>query len=497
MKRLSKAILLSLGALLVLMAGGLFCANLYVQSPGTQERIRAELSRALGMPLKLTKTGFSPWSGLQITGITIPDGERTFLEAGSFTASYRLLPLLTGKLSLPEVNVASPKLVWKQNAEGKWKLPKLAKDSAGPKEPGEPKVAETAPAGKKADGGLIVDVGHLLLTGGSVELLDAAGLPKATFTDVSVTCTTLTEAKVEGTVLIGRLVWNETLVFENLRAPFRWAAGELTLPEFTGMLAGGPVKGTFSAQPDAPKSPFNATLAFEQVNLERLTVEGGGKPAQNTGTGAGQVTLRGDLDRVERAKGTGQVLIRDGLFKQLALFQDIGRVLDIRELSDLRLREGRCDFHIADEKIHVDEMVLSARNLQISSKKGTVRFDQKVEIEALLAMEEGLVKQLPELILGSFATAEHGQRTIDFKITGTTDKLRTDLPDRLIGQKIGRQFNDLLSGLFGGKNPEEEKKKKEEEERKKEEKKRKKEQEKAAAKAATEPPATASPPTPP
>ena len=119
MKKLSKAILLGAVALLVLGVGGIFCANLYVQSPGTQERIQAQLSHALGMPLKITNTGFSLWSGLHITGLTIPQGDANFLEAGSFTASYRMLPLLRGKLSVPEMRVERPKIVWQQNAKGK------------------------------------------------------------------------------------------------------------------------------------------------------------------------------------------------------------------------------------------------------------------------------------------------------------------------------------------------------------------------------------------
>ena len=65
-KKLSKAILLALGALLVLAVFGLVCVNLYIQSPRAQEQIEEQLSRALRMPLKITNTSLSPWSGLQI-----------------------------------------------------------------------------------------------------------------------------------------------------------------------------------------------------------------------------------------------------------------------------------------------------------------------------------------------------------------------------------------------------------------------------------------------
>lgn len=488
MKKLSKAILLALAALLVLVVFGLFCVNLYIQSPRTQEQIQGQLSRALRMPLKITNTTLSPWSGLRITGITIPNGETTFLEAGSFAADYRVLPLLAGKLSISEMSIDHPKVVWKQDAEGKWKLPALEKKTLTVD---EARVPEPEKAEKKSGGGFTVVIGRFVVKSGAVELVDKDGKHTATFTDVNMTYTALTDANVEGTAVIGRAVWADTLVLENVRTPFKYAAGELTLPEVIGTLAGGSVRGSYRAQPEAPKSPFEMAFTFEQVNLDRLATQVGWKPGQAGGTAAGQLALHGDMRRAERAEGSGQFQLRDGQFKQLELFQTIGQALNIHELSDLRLKDAHGEFRVGGEKVTFDQLTLTAANLQLGAK-GTVRFDQKVALDAQLGVEEGLVKQLPDLVRASFATADNGRRTIDFNITGSTEKLRTNLLDKLIGQKIGQQFDDLLSGIFGGGKKDDDKKKKEEEERRKdekrEEKKRKKEQDKAAA---AKPPAAA------
>ena len=488
MKKLSKAILLALAALLVLVVFGLFCVNLYIQSPRTQEQIQGQLSRALRMPLKITNTTLSPWSGLRITGITIPNGETTFLEAGSFAADYRVLPLLAGKLSISEMSIDHPKVVWKQDAEGKWKLPALEKKALTVD---EARVPEPEKAEKKSGGGFTVVIGRFVVKSGAVELVDKDGKHTATFTDVNMTYTALTDANVEGTAVIGRAVWADTLVLENVRTPFKYAAGELTLPEVIGTLAGGSVRGSYRAQPEAPKSPFEMAFTFEQVNLDRLATQVGWKPGQAGGTAAGQLALHGDMRRAERAEGSGQFQLRDGQFKQLELFQTIGQALNIHELSDLRLKDAHGEFRVGGEKVTFDQLTLTAANLQLGAK-GTVRFDQKVALDAQLGVEEGLVKQLPDLVRASFATADNGRRTIDFNITGSTEKLRTNLLDKLIGQKIGQQFDDLLSGIFGGGKKDDDKKKKEEEERRKdekrEEKKRKKEQDKAAA---AKPPAAA------
>ena len=483
MKKVSKAILLALGALLVLVVFGLFCVNLYIQSPRTQEQIQGQLSRALRMPLKITNTTLSPWSGLRITGISIPHGDTTFLEAGSLAAEYRVLPLLAGKLSISEMSIDRPKVVWKQDAEGKWKLPAHEKKAAaldGETEP-KPEKAET-----KSEGGFRVVIGRFIVKSGVIDLVDKDGKHTAIFTDVNMTYTTLTEENVEGIADIGRAVWAGTLVLENVRTPFKYAAGELTLPEVTGTLAGGPVHGTYRAQPDAPKSPFETAFTFEQVNLDRLATQMGWKPGQARGTASGRLTLRGDMRRAERAEGGGQFQIRDGQFKQLELFQTIGQVLNIQELSDLRLKDAHGDFRVGGEKVTFDQLTLTAANLQLGAK-GTVRFDQKVSLEAQLGVEDKIVKQLPDLVRESFGTTDSGLRTIDFNITGSTEKLRTNLMDRLIGgQNVTQQFNKFVGGIFSDTKKDDDRRKKEEEDRKKEEakaeKKRKKEQDKAAAK---------------
>jgi len=488
-KKHSKAILLGLGALLVVIVFGSLCLHGYIQSARSQERIQAQLSEALGMPLKLTNTSFSPWSGVRITGITIPQGGTNFLEAGSFTASYRLFPLLIGKFTIPEIRVDAPKLVWRKDAKGKWRLPALDKQESASAGEAEPKPE---PAREKKEGGPVLDISRLQVKGGAVQLFDEDGSCTLACTGVNVICTTVTATKIEGIADIEHLVWAESLVLEKVRAPFVWHAGELTLPALTATLAGGPVRGKFKGQPKTGDGPFEASFDFDQADLERMATNAGWKPGQASGVGSGRLTVQGNLEKLERITGPGQFQIRDGRFKQLDLFQTIGKALDIRELSDLRLKEGSGEFRLGDKKIHLEKMTLSAVNLHLGAK-GTVGFDQKVDLAAQLGLEEDLLKQLPELLRESFGKSENGQRLIGFRISGTTEKLRTNLLDQLIGQKVGRQFDDLLSGLFGTKNKDDEKKKKEEEDRKKEEKKEEKRKKKEAEKASAQAAAAAAP----
>ena len=513
MKKVSKAILIGLGALLVLGIVLLVGLNLYVQSPGAQTRIQDELSKALRLPLKLINTSVTPWSDLRITGITIPNGGANFLEAASFTARYRLLPLLEGKLIITEMIVDTPKIVWVQNAEGQWKMPvpeEAVEEEKSPKpgDPSAPPPSETAPSDnssaakpkkpKKAPksevetaandqpkpakpGSFEVVINRFDVKNGTVELFDKSNKRVAILSEVNMIYTTLSAERVEGTATIGKAVWDNVLTVENLRTPFKYADHEFALPEITAALAGGSVRGRFTQRDDRTASPFKAAFDIDQVDLNRVMTEAGAPPGQAAGRLGGQFEMHGDARRTDKAEGSGHLDVRDGQFRELEFFQGIGQALGIRELSDFRLKEGHADVRLGGEKLYVENLLLTTPDLQLGAK-GTVRIgkdDKKVSLDAQLSVQESLVRQLPGLVRDSFAVADDNRRTIDFKVTGTTEKLKTDLLDRLIGQKINAQFGDLISSLFGGgKKADDEKKKGEEDERKKAEKKAEKERKK-------------------
>ena len=72
MKRIGRLLLWLIGGILLLGAVVLLGTNLYVQSQGTHRRIQQELSQRLGTPLQLRQISITPWSGLKLNGITIP-----------------------------------------------------------------------------------------------------------------------------------------------------------------------------------------------------------------------------------------------------------------------------------------------------------------------------------------------------------------------------------------------------------------------------------------
>ncbi|MGI8431291.1 MAG: AsmA family protein, partial [Chthoniobacterales bacterium] len=72
MKKVGRVLFWLLGGVLVLACMVLLGVNLYVQAQGTHRRIQQELSQRLGTPLTLRRISVTPWSGLKLNGITIP-----------------------------------------------------------------------------------------------------------------------------------------------------------------------------------------------------------------------------------------------------------------------------------------------------------------------------------------------------------------------------------------------------------------------------------------
>jgi hypothetical protein len=157
------------------------------------------------------------------------------------------------------------------------------------------------------------------------------------------------------------------------------------------------------------------------------------------------------MDQIQRLEGSGVCSLQDGQFRQLDFFQTLGQVLQIDELSTLKLKTARAAFRLGEERVTVDELLLEALEVKLTAA-GAVRFDGKLGLDARLALQEGLVKKMPGFLRDSLSQPEPpGLAFIDFKVSGRTDRPKTDLAEKLVGKKLGDQFENLVSSLFGSK----------------------------------------------
>jgi type II secretion system protein N len=466
-KSLSKAILITFAVLAGIALLLVLALNLYVQSPGTQARIQEELSQALKLPLVITNTTLTPWSDLHINGIAVPGEKGNFLEASSFSARYRLLPILRKRLVIYDMRFESPKIVWMQNEKGKWELPALAK---APKEateaPSEKKETKKKPG--KDDFQVVLD--RFKITGGSAEFLDKEGKRVALFTDVEMDYTSIAEERLEGVARIGRINYADTLFFDNVRTPFKYVGGQFSLPAIEATLAGGPVTASFELQAEKSKSPFVTQLQFEDADLARLSTEAGWASGRATGTLRGTFEMAGVSGAIDKAKGKGELVLTNGTLRQMDLLQTLGEVLQFEELIQLRVNSGVANFRFENEKVQVDHIALQSPDLKLTAQ-GMARFNRKLDLDARLSVDERTLKRRAPFVRQLFAAADdNGEHAIDFKIMGTIDKPKTDLAEKLLGKSLGDQFENVVSRLFGfGRKKDEEKKKDEKKKKKKDE----------------------------
>ncbi len=445
MKRHSKVILVVLAVLLAIVAIALLGAKTYVESAGTRERIEAQLGRMLGLPLAISKVRLSPWGELAISGVSVPDAEGNFLEGATFRARCRFVPLLQRRFEIYGLRAEDPKIVWRQGADGKWTLPARAKTPAS----GEAKHE------KKTDG-FQVTVDGFKIVNATAELLDQEKKPVAKFSGVNVNYGVLTVEHSEGAVNIDRVQWH-ALPLTNVRAPFQYAEGTVTLTPLEATLAGGALSGALSIQAGVQGLPFTGDLKLAGADLAKLMNETAWAPNQFGGRIDADLAMHGTVRKLVKVEGQGSLKLTGAAITGFEFFSTIAEGLHIPEMADMHLGDSSVVFHLGDEKVFVDSLALNAAALKVLAN-GLVRLNGRITIDARLVLAERTVAEMPDFARAFVEQATNGESGIDFKVGGTMEKPKTDLLDKVAGKKTIGQAADIVSNLFGDKKKKEKKK---------------------------------------
>ncbi len=103
----------------------------------------------------------------------------------------------------------------------------------------------------------------------------------------------------------------------------------------------------------------------------------------------------------------------------------------------------------------IDELVLRSTNIHLSAT-GTVSFRGKLHLSSRLAINEKIRAQLYKPIRANFQpTEEPGYSAVDFEVTGTVERPKTNLLEKV----VGRDLKDLVNSFLGGKSDKPKKKK--------------------------------------
>lgn len=480
MQKLGRAVLIIIGGLSILGAFVLLAVNLYVQSRGTQARIQRELRQRFGADLTIGRISVTPWSGVKLSGITIaqaPGGTSNFLEAENFALRIAFLSLFSKRLVFNEVSLVKPNVIWPQNADGKWRLPDLRTQrrvdkqtpvaSAVPSSPPnraqpapkqspiEPATESVAPTvepalppepRRKAPAEFASEIHKVSIVDGHFRFLDRNNAPVADFDGVGFRASIRNAIALHGNARVAKVSLRERLFLEQLKSPVRYDGTGLDLSQISAHVGGGDINARFSLQPEAEGAPFHVDLKVRNAEADQLITESGGPSGVLQGKLEGTLQADGKTADADALSGAGELVLHDGQIKQYNLLVALGQIFQIDELTQLHLEQAEAKYHLSPGVVNIDELVLRSTNIRLSAT-GTVTFRGKLHLSSQLAINEKVRGQLPKALRANFQpTTEPGYSAVDFEVSGTVERPKTNLLERV----VGRDLKDLVNSFFGG-----------------------------------------------
>jgi len=452
-KRFIKATLLAVIALASLGGLGLLAINLYLQSPGTQIRLKEVLSETLGYPVSVFRISFDPWTGLHFQGVDIqdPSVDYPILQGQDLWIQCDLFSLLRRKLIVRQVflsgaqfriptgnrlksesemtnTVPEPEPVPSQ-PESQGGSSTAGASVAEKPEPGRPSVKESpVPAN------LAVEIRKLKIQHSTVYVIGAGGEATATLSEVE-GAIHAHKGQFVGRIRIASASISNSVDVDNISSPVKYANGVLDLKEITAHMSGGEIRGSFHANLSIPKLPYRVHLQVTGVNVNEFAGRAGGILDRAHGTLEGNFQLTGYMTDPTLTAGGGSLEIQTGYLDQFPMLKEIGRWTQIDELQRLDLEQAHSNFSVVGQDIKVNSLRLVSKNCELNLS-GTVDSGQNLDLNGRLTLSQFLTQKIPSELEDNFAKSREGEGSyLDFQVTGSVSKPQTDIVDRIIGDK--------------------------------------------------------------
>jgi|GEM_PF-2709426 len=459
MRRCLRPCLIVLSVFVVLGAGAVLAFNLHLQSPAMQERLRQGARETLGLPLNIRSTIYTPWDGIRLRGLVVPDMENAgvnFLEASEFQILFRLRPLLRREFVVSSLCLKEAVLNWRQTPDGRWRLPRHP-DEAVARPRGTPAVpsAEAPPEQAAAKPppapfririeGMEIRRSRILFENRDAwPLLDAEGISARAVIEAG--------GDARGQANVPEAVLAGVVVARDLGSPFTLKKGKLSLPEIRGDLSGGRLSGRGTIAVRKEGSPYEWQLQLDDFRLADLRLPASFGGTKFEGLLAARLDLSGRNAPDRHVRGTGRLEVAGGKLVPPPHLQELGRALGIRELRGMDLQAARADLRVEDDFIHVEPLWLRAEDLAVELR-GTVTRAGKLDLAGRLLLAPKSAAQLAERTGREWPAAGDGElpayRAVPFKVTGTLEKPESDLASRLLGGGVGGKIGEFFLNFLG------------------------------------------------
>jgi len=205
-----------------------------------------------------------------------------------------------------------------------------------------------------------------------------------------------------------------------------------------------------------------ATLTGLAVTLNDVTehsftgsFEGRVKAPKFSGTLSGEAQLAGLGSNAGAITGSGTLILKDGTCREIELMRQIGDLLQLHSVSSSEIAGATLAFQIADERIVVSPMTVSAPPLGLELI-GASTFDGTLDLSAILQVPADVISQRG-MIANQFSPPDQtNRRGVQFNITGPLKKPKHNLAECVTGTKDKRwqriiAAEAIISSLTGKK----------------------------------------------
>ena len=448
--------------------------NLYLQSPGVQDRLHSTLESLLGSPVSIHSTFGIPLGAIRLTGITTIDKDRSPLvsaETLSISPNYRSLlheqlTIATVVLDRPVIQLHLESFPGRQpNNEVSRGSPPLSQDSnatSSPPSPGSLSVSSVhkiAPAIPEGNGsglkvtGLIFPEGFksLSIKNGEISAWSSGNLPVLSLSRFDLKARSQEGGGWAGNITAKQAMIGNSLLIHDLRSPASISADHFSvrLEKLSATLGAGQLTGSIKCDLPPANPAYQSTLLLNGASLKQLLADSCYGNSSAEGNLAGDLQISGIAGVPSTMEGRGNLTCTESVIQPVDFLKQIGRLLQIDELQLLRLQEAKCAFRIHQGGVFIDDLLMHSQNLMLNAR-GPISANGELDLESRLLLDEKLAGRLRGLLGSQLAPApESGYSQITFHVSGNPANPKTDLLQRLTGLKIGIDLGGLLQGLFG------------------------------------------------
>jgi hypothetical protein len=457
-----KKILLSLLALLAVVIVGALLVGAHLlnrlNSPEFREQVRAEVSRQLGAEVQIAEMDLSILSGLTLRGVTVANPEPfpgDFFTAESFDLRYRLRPLLSGRVEVERVSLASPVLGLVVDEDGRFNDEALGGEARAAEPPpragGEP--AATSPDGAEAGASFDIVLSEVEVSDASITMVDDEDTNLMAIDDANFTAGVQVSGGVtqgQARASIGTLNMADVLFVRGIESPLTVSAEQVELSPIEARVAGGTATGEVTAH---LKEGFRyeGRLDLGGVSVKTLLQEAQSN-LRVTGTLQGTLSFEG-TGPMSTLKANGQAEIVDCRVEDSKMLALLSTVLKVEELANPEFEDCRVEYSLANNVVSTPVVSLKGQAMQLTGKGRLNLVHSTIDYDLKLALTERLLNKItvPQL-RGAFEPRGDGFSEIAFRAYGTTDAPETDLLARVgraaAEDAVKEQANKLLKKLF-------------------------------------------------